>query len=113
MGFFGIFVANVANYGSQRMLDVLSSVILRLSHHVLGRWLGDTTVAPRNVVSAGGDTEVIPRSVRSDRFTGAVDGVRGAACVHCLVDVESQDDGEGSLVVDLGGSSDDLAEDIV
>ena len=113
MGFFGVFVVNIAYYGLQRMLDVLSSVILRLSHHVLGRWLGDTTVAPRNVVSAGGDTEVIPRSVRSDRFTGAVDGVRGAACVHCLVDVESQVDGEGSLVVDLGGSSDDLAEDIV
>ena len=53
-------MVNVAYYGLQRMLDVLSSVILRLSHHVLGRWLGDTTVALRNVVSAGGDTEVIP-----------------------------------------------------
>ena len=82
------------------MLDVLSSVILRLSHHVLGRWLGDSTVVPRNVVSVGGDTEVIPRSVQSGRFPGAVDGVHGAVSVHCLVDIESQVDGEGSLVVD-------------
>ena len=95
MGFLGIFMANIANYGSQWMLDVLSSVILRLSHHVLGRWLGGTTVVPRSVVATRGDTEVIPRFVRS----GAVDGVRGAACVHCLVDLESQVDGEGSLVV--------------
>ena len=113
MGFFGIFVANVANYGSQRMLDVLSSVILRLSHHVLGRWLGDTAVVPRSVVSTGGDTEVIPRIVWSGRFAGAVVGVCGAACVHCLVDLESQVDGEDSLVVGSGGSSDDLAVDIV
>ena len=97
MGFFGIFMANVAYYGLQRMLDVLSSVILRLSHHVLSRWLGDTTVAPRSVVAAGGDTGVIPRS---GRFTGAVVGVRGTACVHCLVDIESQVDGESSLVID-------------
>ena len=96
MGFFSVFVTDVAYYGLQRMLDVLSSVILRLSHHVLGRWLGDTTVAPRSVVAAGGDTGVLPRS---GRFNGAVVGGRGTACVHCLVDVESQVDGEGSLVV--------------
>ena len=51
------------------------------------------------MVAAGGDTNVIPQSVQSGWFTGAVDGVRGAACVHCLVDIESQVDGEGSLVV--------------
>ena len=44
MGFLILFVTDVAYYGLRKMLDVLSSVILRLSHHVLGRWLGDTTV---------------------------------------------------------------------
>ena len=83
MGFFGIFLANVTNYGAQQMLDVLSSVFLRLSHHVIGRWLGDTVVGPRSVVSPGGDTEVIPRVVRSGRCAGAVVGVRGTACGHC------------------------------
>ena len=82
------------------MLDVLSSVFLRLSHHVIGRWLGDTVVGPRSVVSTGGDTEVIPRVVQSGRCAGAVVGVRGAACIHCLVDIESQVDGESSLVID-------------
>ena len=97
MGFFSVFVTDVAYYGLQRMLDVLSSVILRLSHRVMDRWLGDTTVVPGSVVAAGGDTGVIPRS---GRFTGAVVGVHGTACVHCLVDIESQVDGESSLVVD-------------
>ena len=97
MGFFSVFVTDVAYYGLQRMLDVLSSVILRLSHHVLSRWLGDTTVAPRSVVAAGGDTGVLPRS---GQFNGAVVGRRSTACVHCLVDVESQAYSEGSLVTD-------------
>ena len=97
MGFFGIFMANISYYGLQRMLDVLSSVILRLSHHVLGQWLGDTTVAPRSVVAAGGDTGVLPRS---GWFNGAVVGGRSTACVHCLVDVESQVYSESSLVAD-------------
>ena len=100
MGFFGVFMTNVAYYGMQRMLDVLSSVLLRLSHRMLGRWLGDTTVASRSVFAAGGDTEVIPRSVQSGWCTGAVDGVCGTACVHCLVDIESQDGGESSVAVD-------------
>ena len=100
MGFFGVFMTNVAYYGMQRMLDVLSSVLLRLSHRMLGRWLGDTTVVSRSTFAAGGDTEVIPRSVQSGWCTEAVDGVRGTACVHCLVDIESQDGGEGSVVVD-------------
>ena len=95
------------------MLDVLSSVLLRLSHHVLGRWLGDTAVGPRSVVSTGGDTEVIPRFVRSGQFAGAVVGVRGAACVRCQVDLESQVDDEDSLVVGSVGSSGDLAVDVV
>ena len=99
MGSPGVFLTNVAYYGMQRMLDVLSSVLLRLSHRMLGRWLGDTTIALRSVFAAGGDTEVIPRSVQSGRFPRAVDGVHGAVCVHCLVDIESQVDGEGSLVV--------------
>ena len=95
------------------MLDVLSSVFLRLSHHVIGRWLGDTEVTPRSALSTGGDTKVIPRIVRSGRFAGAVVGVRGAACVHCQVDLESQVDDEDSLVVGSGGSSSDLTVDIV
>ena len=98
MGFFGVFMTNVAYYGMQRMLDVLSSVLLRLSHRMLGRWLGDTTVVARS--AAGGDTEVIPRSVQSGWCTESVDGVHGTACVHCLVDIESQGGGEGSVVVD-------------
>ena len=95
------------------MLDVLSSVFLRLSHHVIGRWLGDTVVGPRSVVSTGGDTEVIPRVVWSGRCAGAVVGVRGAACGHCQVDLESQVNDEDSLIVGSGGSSSDLAVDIV
>ena len=95
------------------MLDVLSSVFLRLSHHVLGRWLGDTTVGPRSVVSTGGDTEVIPRVVQSGLCNGAVVGVRGAASGQCQVDLESQVDSEGSLTVALGGSSNSLVLDVV
>ena len=97
MGFFSVFVTDVAYYGLRRMLDVLSSVILRLGHRVLDRWLGDTIVAPRSVVAAGGDTGVLPRS---GRFNGAVVGGRSTACVHCLVDVESQVYSESSLVTD-------------
>ena len=97
MGFLFLFVTDVAYYGLRKMLDVLSSVMLRLGHRVVDRWLGDTIVAPRSVVAAGGDTGVIPRS---GRFTGAVVGVRGTACVHCLVDVESQIYSESSLVTD-------------
>ena len=89
MGLFGIFLANVSTYGAQRMLDVFSSVFLRLSHHVIGQWLGDTVVTPRGVLSTGGDTEVIPRVVRSGRCAGAVVRVCGAACGHCQVDLKS------------------------
>ena len=95
MGFLIIFVTDVAYYGLRKMLDVLSSVMLRLGHRVVDRWLGDTIVAPRSVVAAGGDTGVLPRS---GRFNGAVVGGRSTACVHCLVDVESQVYSESSLV---------------
>ena len=113
MGLFGIFLANVATYGAQRMLDVFSSVILRLSHHVIGRWLGDTAVTPRGVLSTGGDIEVIPRVVRSGRCAGAVVGVRGAASGQCQVDLESQVDAGDSLIVASGGSSSGLALEVV
>ena len=63
MGFLFLFVTDVAYYGLRKMLDVLSSVMMRLGHRVVDRWLGDIIVAPRSVVAAGGDTEVIPRSV--------------------------------------------------
>ena len=36
MGSPGVFLTNVAYYGMQQMLDVLSSVLLRLSHRMLG-----------------------------------------------------------------------------
>ena len=95
------------------MLDVLSSVLLRLSHHELGRWLGDTAVGPRSVVSTGGDTEVIPRVVRSGRCAGAVVGVRGAASGQCQVDLKAQVVDRDSLIVASGGSSSGLAVDVV
>ena len=60
MGFLFLFVTDVAYYGLRKMLDVLSSVMLRLGHRVVDRWLGDTIVAPRSVVAAGGDTGVLP-----------------------------------------------------
>ena len=72
------------------MLDVFSSVFLRLSHHLVRRWLGDTRVIPRSVQSAGGDTEVIPRSVQSGRCAGAVVGGCGVADTRSLVDLEAQ-----------------------
>ena len=95
------------------MLDVFSSVFLRLSHHVIGRWLGDTEVIPRSFLSTGGDTEVIPRIVRSGRCAGAVVGVRGAASGQCQVDLEAQVDDGDSLIVASGGSSSGLAVDVV
>ena len=92
MGFLVLFVTDVAYYGLRKMLDVLSSVVLRLGHRVVDRWLGD--VAPRSVVAAA-DTGVLPRS---GRFNGAVVGERSTTCVRCLVDVESQVYSESSLV---------------
>ena len=97
MGFLTLLVTDVGYYGLRKMLDVLSSVILRLGHRVVDRWLGDTIVAPRSVVAAGGDTGVLPRS---GRFNGAVVGERSTTCVRCLVDVESQVYSESSLVTD-------------
>ena len=113
MGLVTIFLANVATYGAQRMLDVFSSVFLRLSHHLVGKWLGDTRVIPRSVQSASGDTEVIPRSVQSGRCAGAVVGVRGAASARSLVDLEAQVHVGDSLDVASGGSSGGLAVDVV
>ena len=108
-----MFLASVATYGAQRMLDVLSSVFLRLSHHVIGRWLGDTKVIPRSFLSTGGDTEVIPRIVRSGRCAGAVVGVGGAASGQCQVDLKAQVVDRDSLIVASGGSSSGLAVDVV
>ena len=93
MGYLTLLVTDVGYYGLRKMLDVLSSIMLRLGHRVVDRWLGDTIVAPRSVVAAGGDTG-------SGAGSGAVVGGRSTACVHCLVDVESQVDGESSLVID-------------
>ena len=109
MGLISIVIANVASYGAQRVLDVFSSVFLRLGHHLVGRWLGDTRVIPRSVQSASGDTEVIPRSVQSGRCAGAVVGVRGAASARSLVYLEAQVDVGDSLYVASGGSSGSLA----
>ena len=105
MGLISIVIANVALYGAQRVLDVFSSVFLRLSHHLVGRWLGDTRVIPRSVQSAGGDTEVIPRSVQSGRCAGAVVGGCGVADTRSLVDLEAHVRVGDSLDVASGGSS--------
>ena len=97
MGFLFLFVTDVTYYGLRKMLDVLSSVMMRLGHRVADRWLGDIVVAPRSVVASGGDAGVLPRS---GRCNGAVVGGRGSACVHCLVDIEPQVYSESSLVTD-------------
>ena len=95
MGFLTLLVTDVSYYGLRKMLDVLSSIMLRLGHRVVDRWLidGDTIMIPRSVVAAGGDTG-------SGAGSGAVVGGRSTACVHCLVDVESQVYSESSLVAD-------------
>ena len=92
MGYLILFATNVVSYGLRKMLDVLSSVTIRLGHRVVDRWL-----APRSVVAAASDTGELPRS---GRLNGAVVGGRSTACVHCLVDVESQVYSESSLVTD-------------
>ena len=98
MGFLILFVTDVGYYGLRKMLDVLSSVMLRLGHRVVDRWLidGDTVVTPKIVVAAEGDTGL----PRSGAGSGVVVGGRSTACVHCLVDVESQVYSESSLVAD-------------
>ena len=99
MGSLSLLVTDVGYYGLRKMLDVLSSIMLRLGHRVVDRWLidGDTIVTPRIVVAAEGDTGVLPRSGAG---SGVVVGGRSATCVHCLVDVESQVYSESSLVAD-------------
>ena len=86
-------------YGLRKMLDVVSSIVLKLRLRVVDRLMdGDTTFTPRSVGAAGGDTSLPRSGVRS----GVVVGGQLAACVHCLVDVESQDESqvysESSLV---------------
>ena len=99
MGYLILFVTDVACYGLRKMLDVLSSVMLRLGNRMVDRWLlnGDTVATPRIVVGAEGDTGVLPRSGAGSEV---VAGGRSTACVHCLVDVESQVYSESSLVTD-------------
>ena len=113
MGLVSVLVTNVASYGAQRMLDVISSICLRLSHHFVGRLLGDTRVIPRSVQPVGGDTEVIPWSVQSVGGRGAGAGVRGVAEARSLVDLEAQVHVGDSLDVASGGSSGDLSIDVV
>ena len=116
MGLVSVVIANVATYGAQRVLDVISSICLRLSHHFVGRLLGDTRVIPRSVQPVGGDTEVIPWSVQpvGGRASGA--GGRGVAEARSLVDLEAQVHVGNSLDVASGGvsgSSSDLSMDVV
>ena len=99
MGYLTLLVTDVGYYGLRKMLDVLSCIMLRLGNRMVDRWLldGDTVATPRIVVGAEGDTGVLPRSGTG---SGVVVGGRSTACVHCLVDVESQVYGESSLVAD-------------
>ena len=118
MGLISIVIANVASYGAQRVLDIFSSICLRLSHHLVGRLLGDTRVIPRSVQPVGGDTEVIPWSVQSvgGRGAGAGVGVRGVAEARSLVDLEAQVHVGDSFDVASGGvsgSSSDLSMTVV
>ena len=99
MGYLTLLVTDVGYHGLRKLLDVLSCIVLRLGNRMVDRWLlnGDTVATPRIVVGADGDTGVLPRSGAG---SGVVVGGRSTACVHCLVDVESQVYGESSLVAD-------------
>ena len=98
MGYLSLLVTDVGYYGLRKMLDVLSSIMLKLGLRVVDRLIdGDTIVTPRIVVAAEGDTGALPRSGAG---SGVVVGGRSTACVHCLVDVESQVYSESSLVAD-------------
>ena len=99
MGYLTLLVTDVGYYGLRKMLDVLSSIVLRLGHRVVDRWLtdGDTTATPRTAAAAEGDTGIL---TRSGAGSGVMVGGRSTTCVHCLVDVESQVYGENSLVAD-------------
>ena len=97
MGYLTLLVTDVGYYGLRKMLDVLSSIVLRLGLRVVDRLIdGDTIVTPRIVVAAEGDTGL----PRSGAGSGVVVGGRSTACVHCLVDVESQVYSESCLVTD-------------
>ena len=97
MGYLTLLMTDVGYYGLRKMLDVLSSIVLRLGLRVVDRLIdGEAAFTPRSVGAAGGDTGL----PRSGAGSGVVVGGRSAACVHCLVDVESQVYSESSLVTD-------------
>ena len=81
-------------YGLRKLLDVVSSIMLKLGLRVVDRLMdGDTTSAPR-----GGNTSLPGSGVGS----GVIVGGQMSGCDHCLVVVESQDEspvsGKSSLV---------------
>ena len=95
MGYLFLLVTDVGYYGLRKMLDVLSSIMLKLGLRVVDRLIdGDTTFTPRGVGAAGGDTGL----PRSGVGSGVVVGGQITTCVHCLVDVESQVYSGNSLV---------------
>ena len=82
-------------YGLRKLLDVVSSIMLKLGLRVVDRLMdGDTTFTPR-----GGDTSLPGSGVGS----GVVAGRQMSGCGHCVIVVEFQDasqfSGEVSLVV--------------
>ena len=62
MGYLTLLMTDVGFYGLKKMLDVLSSIVLRLGNRMVDRWLldGDTVATPRIVVCAEGDSASYP-----------------------------------------------------
>ena len=88
MGYLTLLVTDVGYYGLRKMLDVLSSIVLRMGFRMVDRWWTDgDTATPRTAAAAGAGS-------------GVMVGGRSTTCVHCLVDVESQVYSESSLVTD-------------
>ena len=105
MGLVSVVVTNIATYGAQRVLDVISSICLRLCHRYVGRLLGDTDGVGRR-----------GRSVQPVGGQVAGTGVRGVAEARGLVDIEAQVHvGDSCVVASDGviGSSSDLSMNVV
>ena len=89
------YLSLLGSYGLRKLLDVVSSIMLKLGLRVVDRLMdGDAIFTPRSVGATGGDTSL----PRSGVGSGVMVGGQMTTCSHCLVDVESQVYGESSLV---------------
>ena len=96
------YLSHLGYYGLRRLLDIVSSIMLKVGLRVVDKLMDrDTTSAPR-----GGDTSLPGSGVGSGAMvgvgSGAMVGGQMSGCDHCLVVVESQDESpvssESSLV---------------